>query len=147
MTTARQIVNGAAEKIGVKTAEIELEADDFQTIFDDMNDMLLEWADIGLTPAFTEVFDGDDVIQVESSARAAIKYALAVRIAPSFSRVITPALAESSRDSMARLEASTAYIGPVDFPDTLPIGSGNECPDYAFIRDDRFFPTNKKENF
>ena len=42
MTTANQIVNGAAEEIGVKTAEMPLEASDAQVILDRMNDMLTE---------------------------------------------------------------------------------------------------------
>lgn len=147
MTTARQIVNGAAEELGVKTAEITLEPADFQAIFDRMNDMLLEWADIGLTPAFKEVFNGDDTIQIESNARAAIKFALAIRCAPSFKKPITAGLAANARDSLTRLEASTAFIGDVQFPDTLPIGSGNECPDFGFAQDDRFFLGNQKENF
>jgi len=145
MTTARQIVNGAAEEIGVKTAEIALEPADFQAIFDRMNDMLLEWADIGLTPAFNEVFNGDDTIEVDANARGAIKYALAIRSAPSFQKPITAGLAENAADSLARLEASTDFIGEVALPDTLPIGSGNQCPDNNI--DQRFFPSGQKENF
>jgi hypothetical protein len=147
MTTARQIVNGAAEELGVKTAEITLESDDFNAFFNRMNDMLLEWADSGLTPAFKEVFNGDDTIEIDSNARAAIKFALAIRCAPSFQKPITAGLAENARDSLSRLESSTAFIGDVQFPDTLPIGSGNECPDFGFSQDDRFFPGNQKENF
>jgi hypothetical protein len=147
MTTARQIVNGAAEELGVKTAEITLEPDDFQAILERMNDMLLEWADIGLTPAFKEVFNGDDTIEIDSNARGAIKFSLAIRCAPSFKKPITAGLDKNARDSLSRLEASTAFIGDVQFPDTLPIGSGNECPDSGFAQNDRFFPSNSKENF
>jgi len=147
MTTARQIVNGAAEELGVKTAEITLESDDFQAFFSRMNDMLLEWADSGLTPAFKEVFNGDDTIQIDSNARGAIKFALAIRCAPSFKKPITASLAENARDSLLRLQTSTAFIGDVQYPDTLPIGSGNECPDFGFSQDDRFFPSNSQENF
>lgn len=145
MVTALKLCEGAAEEIDVKTAEAALEADDFQVILDRMNDMLLEWADSGLTPAFTEVIDGSDTVNIEPNARAAVKYALAIRCAPAFQKPISAGLVENARDSLQRLEASTAYIGPVAYPDTLPLGSGNECGD--FFNDDRFFPVNKRENF
>ena len=145
MTTALDIVNGAAQHLGVKTAEIALEADDFQVLFDDMNDMLLEWADIGLTPAFNEVFNSSDTIEVDGNARAAIKSNLAMRSASAFQKPVTQTLALLASDSIARLEASTDFIGEVELPDTLPIGSGNQCPDNNI--DQRFFPSGKKENF
>lgn len=145
MTTAKQIVDGAAEEIGVKTAEIQLEAADAQIIFDRMNDLLVEWADIGLTPEFQEVFSLDSTVQVNRNAVAAIKLHLAIRCASSFQKVVTQALVLTAADAIARLETSTAHIGPVAYPDTLPLGSGNDCG--RFYDDERFFPSNKKENF
>jgi len=144
MTTAAQIVNAAAEDLEVKTAEMPLEAADFQVFFDRMNDMLLEWADIGLTPAFTEVFNGSDTVSIEPNARAAVKSNLAIRCASAFQKQVTMALAETASSSLSRLEASTAFID-VQFPGTLPLGSGNDCP--SSYLDDRFFQTQNKENF
>lgn len=145
MTTVLQIVDGAAEKLGVKTAESALEAGDFQVIVDEMNDLLSEWSDIGLTPAFKEVTESTDTVDVDRNTVSAIKNALAVRMAPTFQRVITPALAEIARDSLARLEASTDFIGEIAYPDTLPTGSGNDCADVSVDR--RFFKQNNKETF
>ena len=145
MTTAQQIVDGAAQHAGVKTAEIALEPDDFQVIFDTMNDMLLEWADLGLTPAFNEVFNSSDVVEIDNNARAAVKASLAIRISPAFDKQITTGLLGLVTDTLARLEASTDFIGEIAFPDTLPLGSGNQCPDSDI--DQRFFQAGKKENF
>ena len=142
MTTALQIVNGAAEEIGVKTAEITLQPGDYQVIFDRMNDMLIEWADLGLTPAFSEVFNSTDTVDVERSAVAAIKFNLAIRIAPTFEKVITQALAANARETKQTLETSVVFIGEVAYPDTLPTGSGGDC-----LTDTRFFPQNKRERF
>ncbi len=145
MTTARQIIDGAAEHIGVKTAEVTLESEDFQVFLDNMNDMLLEWADIGLTPGFSEVFNGDDFIEIDNNARAAVKAALAIRCAVPFEKVITIGLVNLASETMQRLETSTAFIGDVDYPDTLPLGSGNNgC---NIDTDRRFFNSNKPENF
>jgi len=145
MTTALQIINGATEKLGVKTAESPLEAADFQVTLDEMNDMLSEWADAGLTPSFIEVSNGSDVVNVDRNAVGAVKDALALRIAPSFQRLVTPMLAAMARLSMTRLEASTDFIGEVEYPDTMPTGSGNDCSNTAINR--RFFKQNKKETF
>ena len=145
MTTALEIVNGAAEDIGVKTAEVTLEAEDYQIIFNRMNDMLLEWADIGLTPAFKEVFNPTDVVEIDGNARRAVKTNLAIYAAPAFQKIVTPALAEMASTSLARLQASTDFIGDIEFPDTLPIGSGNQCESVDTYR--RFFTSNKETNF
>ena len=68
MTTAQQIVDGAAEELGVKTAEIALEAADYKAIFDRMNDMLAEWSYKGLTPAFEPVVNSTDEVKVDRYA-------------------------------------------------------------------------------
>ena len=143
MTTALQIVNAAAEKIGVKTAEIALEASDYQVIFDEMNDMLSEWADSNITPAFTDVLLSTDTVNIERDAVGAVKNNLAIRVAPIFGRQITPSLAAIALQTYNRLLASTVYIGDVAYPDTLPTGSGNDC----YTEDNRFYTPNKSENF
>lgn len=145
MTTVLDIVDGAAEKLGVKTAESALESGDFQVIVNEMNDLLTQWADDGLTPAFKEVTESTDTVDVDRNAVSAIKNALAIQIAPSFQRNVTQALAKIAAESLQRLQASSVFIGAVAYPDTLPTGSGNECS--GRFLNDRFFPSNKKENF
>jgi len=142
MTTALQIINGATEKIGVKTAESNLEAGDFQSVLDEMNDMLSEWADSGLTPAFVTVSNSTDTVAIDRNAVGAAKSNLAIRIAPTFQRVITPSLAQSASDMLSKLETSVVNIGTVAYPDSMPTGSGNDC-----LTDTRFFDQNKIENF
>ena len=145
MTTARQIVEASAEEIGVKSAEIPLESADAQAIFRRMNELLVVWADDGLTPAFVEVADLDDEVNIDRVAVSAVQYALAMRSAVPFQKIILPDLRELARDAMAALERSVITIGEVAYPDTLPTGSGNDCG--STFRRDRFFQTNKKVNF
>ena len=139
------MAEGAAAKIGVKTAETELEAEDYQEILDEMNDLGTEWADIGLTPAYIEVSNTTDILGLDRNAEGAFKNALAIRIAPTFERIVTPALAANAESTLNRLRASELFIGEVAYPDTLPTGSGNDCAD-SFL-DDRFFDQNQTENF
>jgi len=145
MTTALQIVEGAAEHIGVKTAEISLESFEFQLILNNMNDLMEEWAESGLTPAFSSVEYSTDAVDIPRSGVAAAKYELAIRIAPAFQKMVSQALVMNAARSLQRLEAAQVFIGEVALPDTLPTGSGNDCADRGVDR--RFFPQNTKENF
>ncbi len=145
MTTMREVVQDAFEEIGVKTAEVALTNDELQSGIRRCNDMLLEWDDIGTIVGYNEVLNGDDVIEVDRNAVGAIKYNLAIRLAPSFQKVITPALVALSTTTLDTLMASNTNIGEITYPDTLPMGSGNECRDYDTDR--RFFPSNQPDNF
>jgi hypothetical protein len=145
MTTAQQIIDGAAVKASIKTAEIDLEAFEFQQILDEMNDMLSEWADSGLTPAFTEVTNSTDTVKIDRNAVSAVKNALAIRIAPSFGKIISQGMVLNANESRSRLEASQIFIGEVAYPDSLPTGSGNDCADSSISR--RFYTQNKQDNF
>ena len=145
MTTAQQIIDGAAVKATIKTAELDLEAFEAQQILDDMNDMLVEWADIGLTPTFSEVTNLTDTVDIDRNAVGAVKDALSIRIAPSFSKPITQGMVLNANASRSRLEASQIFIGEVAYPDTLPTGSGNDCSETSIDR--RFFTQNTKDNF
>ena len=145
MTTAQQIIDGAAVKASIKTAEIDLEAFEFQQILDEMNDMLSEWADSGLTPSFSEVTNSSDTVNIDRNAVSAVKNALAIRIAPSFGKVISQGMVLIANESRSRLEASQIFIGEVAYPDSLPTGSGNDCADSSISR--RFYTQNKQDNF
>lgn len=145
MTTAIQIADGAAEELGVKTANIALEPEDFQVILDRLNRLGVAWADIGLTPSFVRVANDTDTIAIDGNAEEAFIFTLAIRCAPAFERIVTPALAENAKTTLTTLRASVNHIGPVDFPDTLPTGSGNDCP--QTFNTERFFEANETENF
>lgn len=145
MVTMREVVEDAAEEIGAKTAEIPLESDELQSGIRRCNDMLTEWDDIGIISGYNPVLNGDDVLEVDRNAVSAIKYNLAIRMAPSFRKPVSAALGSIAGSTLSRLEASGAFIGNVEFPDTLPMGSGNECP--GLDTDRRFFNPNEKENF
>lgn len=141
----REVVSDAFEEIGVKTAEVDLTDDELQSGIRRCNDMLLEWDDIGVITGYNEVLNGDDTIEVERNAIAAVKYNLAIRLAPSFQKVVGSALAALASGTTDVLLASNSDISNIAYPDTLPLGSGNECGSNDTGR--RFFQNNKTENF
>ncbi|QDP63206.1 MAG: putative peptidoglycan hydrolase [Prokaryotic dsDNA virus sp.] len=144
MTTIREVVEDAFEEIGVKTAEVPLTNDELQSGIRRCNDMLTGWDDIGIIVGYTEVLSGDDTMKVDRSAVGAIKYNLAVRLAPSYQKVVSATLFALSTSTLDILMASNTDLSEIAYPDTLPVGSGNECPDY---NRNRFFPSNKTDNF
>lgn len=124
---ALRFVESAAEEIGVKTAEITLESADAQVILSRMNDMLFEWRYLELTPRFEELLNLQQDVAIDPEANGAVKYNLALRIAPAFQRIISPDLRDLANTSRSTLEIITFTPIMVDYPDSLPIGSGNEC--------------------
>lgn len=141
----REVVQDAFEEIGVKTAEVPLTDDELQSGIRRCNDMLTEWDDIGIIVGYNPVLNGDDIIEVDRNAVAAIKYNLAIRLAPSFQKIVGNTLAALASGTLDVLMASNTDISNIAYPDTLPLGSGNQCS--SNDTDRRFFPNNKTENF
>jgi hypothetical protein len=144
MATSTDIVSGALRHIGVRAAESPLTAAEIQDGMEDLNDMGNEWEESGIHLGFTSSIDANATLDIPASSLAAFKANLAIRLAPSYGRIITPALANLANISLNALVKSTAFIGDVEFPDTLPRGSGNECPE---LLNNRFFTENSIENF
>jgi hypothetical protein len=145
MPTMREVVQDAMEEIGVKTAEVALTGDELQSGIRRCNDMLTEWADIGIVSGFNEVTNGDDLINVDRNAIGCVKYNLAIRLAPSYQKVVGPALAAIASGTLDVLMASVTDLSNIAYPDTLPMGSGNRCAGDDLL--EKFFPANKKSNF
>lgn len=141
----REVVEDALEDITVKKAEVSLTDDELQSGIRRVNDMLAQWDDLGIIAGYNPVTNGDDVLELDASAVAAVKAKLAIKLAPSYSKPITAALMQNATEAMDMLEAASAHIGEVAYPDSLPLGSGNQCPNTNTDR--RFFNSNQKENF
>lgn len=145
MATAQDVINRALAKIGVRAAESPLTAAETQDGLDALNDMLAAWENSGVTLGFLPVEKVSDTIRVPRHSLAAIKANLALIIAPEYGRVVNPALAVEARDSLNDLMISLSDIGDVNYPSTLPVGSGNECNDLGDTQ--RFFPDDQEVNF
>ena len=119
--------------------------DELQSGISRCNDMLTSWDDIGIIVGYTEVLNGDDIVNVDRSAVRAIKKNLAIDLAPSYQKPIGAVLAAVASGTLEVLMASSSNIGPVAYPDSLPLGSGNQCS--SNDTDRRFFPNNDTDNF
>lgn len=144
MATAQHFIDRAMSRVGVKTAEIPLQAADAQTGLDLLNDMLSAWEAVS-PMGFLPSNNINDEVRVPRYANAAVIDNLALMIAPEYERIVSPSLAASAmslkNDMLTALNGSLE----VQYPDTLPLGSGNYVPDLNIDR--RFFPENSDENF
>jgi len=142
VATSLEIIEGALKHLGVNPAESPVTAAEAQDGLDDLNDMGSEWEStlqIGFLPAE----DVNDEISLPRQAYAAFKAGLAGRIAPQYGKPIYPELAELMRETKKALDKFSLQKLTSEFPDTLPVGSGNECSNYG----QRFYSNDGDTNF
>lgn len=144
MATANDIIVRAFNRIGIRASETAIEADEAQDALSLLNDMLVSWEESGLVLGFSPIPNLTSIVRIPRGTEFAVKENLAVRLAPEYSREIPDILVASANDAMKDLLQRQGNIGDVDMPGTLPLGSGNRCPD----GDERiFFSQKDKSNF
>jgi hypothetical protein len=144
MATAGSFITRALQKAKIQTAETPIEANEMQDGLDTLNDMLISWEQV-FQLGFSPVADKDDEIRVPRFAHAAIKAELALILGSEYDTPPDPVLIAEAKMRKDELMVAVITIGDVEFPDTLPVGSGNSCSFYTTDR--RFFPTNEQDNF
>jgi hypothetical protein len=144
MATARSFITRALQKAKIRTAETPIEPNEMQDGLDALNDMLISWEQV-MSLGFTPVADIDIEVRVPRSAHAAIKSELAIILGAEYSMPPDPVLIAEAKARKDELMIAVVSIGDVAFPDTLPVGSGNNRRGY--VNDYRFFPENEQDNF
>lgn len=125
MATALNVVTGALQLLEIRVAESAVTSSEAEDGLTALNDMMNEWNVDGINIGYETLDDSDDELSVKLGSLGAIKANLAVYIAPEYGRVVTEALQKRADRSKKSLRASIP-INRSEFPDTLPIGSGNE---------------------
>jgi hypothetical protein len=144
MSTARTFITRALQKAKIRTAETPIEPNEMQDGLDSLNDMLISWEQV-MALGFTPVADIDIEIRVPRYAHAAIKAELAIILGAEYDTPPDPVLIAEAKARKDELMIAVVSIGDVAFPDTLPLGSGNNRRGY--VNDYRFFPENEQDNF
>lgn len=144
MATASDIIRGALRKLGVRDSETPIEADEIADGLDDLNDFgstLEQTIPLGFVPLSSV---GDEV-NIPREAVSMYKLNLALYMATDYGVPIPQTLVMTAAEAKDRV--MTAFQSPLDvsYPDSLPIGSGNDC-DY-YYEDQKFFSSNNKDNF
>ena len=150
MATVTEIVTGALVLLEIKVSESAIEAPEAEDGLTALNDMMNEWNVDGINVGYETLSSIDDELFVDLGAIGAIKANLAVYIAPEYGRTVSPSLATRANRSKRSLRASI-NLNPSQYPDTLPIGSGNEENNYTpdgdspgNLRSSKFYPSNAR---
>ncbi len=148
MATVTEVVTGALVLLEIRTAESAITAAEAEDGLTALNDMMNEWNVDGINIGYETLDNVEDELFVTLGSLGAIKANLAIYIAPEYGRIVTAELTKRAAVSKRSLRASIPLNGS-QFPDTLPIGSGNEGNNFTAdgdspggLRSSRFYPSN-----
>ena len=137
MATAAQVCKAILQEIVVQASEADLEADELQDTIFAMNNYMTAQDANGISLGYTVVNDLSDQITVPAGALQGIIANVAIIVAPQFGATVTQGLLVKASDGLRAMRKLGITLSPMSFPNTLPIGAGNEGD--QFDRD-HFFP-------
>jgi len=146
MATGSDIVLGAYQKLGLKPADSDITGQEMLDAIIVLNDMMMEFENSGVTFGYSPIGEPSDTIRVPIGTENGIKATLAGYLAPNLDVAISATLAAQIEVSQQKMFQIIRKPINTRYPDTLPLGSGNDCDDFTLFND-RFFPPNEKENF
>jgi len=145
MATATDIIEGALRKLKVISPEIPVEAQYIVNGLSDLNDFGNQLESV-FPLGFVTLSSATSEVNIPVETIGMFKSNLAIYISPQYGIQPSPLLINEANTSMNNaLIAFGETLTDVDFPDTLPIGSGNQ--NQLIIEEQRFFSGNKDVNF
>lgn len=126
METAKTVINDALQEILVQAIEQPIEQVDFSIAQRYMNRFMNEIAADGVTLGYTMVNSPSDPITIPYGAINGLIYNLALHLATTYDVAVGPELAVKAANGLRVMTRIATQIIPSSYPDTLPIGSGNE---------------------
>lgn len=137
--SASTIITDALQEILVQAAEQPIESDEMQIGIRFLNRLMAEWDSMGYSLGFTVITNPSDDVTVPDGALSAIVSNLAIRLASVFDEPVSQSLALAARNGMKTIAKIAVTIEPMEYPDILPVGSGNEWesnPDHFYSGED-----------
>lgn len=134
---AGEIITDAMEEIVVQADEAPIEPSEGRAALRLMNDMMLSYAARGVELGYTVVNSTGDVITVPLGAIRWMKLQLAIELAPKYSAAVTETMMVKVRDAYKGVLNLVIDNADMEYPSTLPVGSGNDYPD---VSDTHFYP-------
>lgn len=138
----RQFVAAAFEEIGLASYVFDLSPEQLQAALRRLDAMIADWNGKGIRlgyplPGSPQDSDLDEPTLVPDSANQAILTNLAIRIAPSYGKVVMPETKAVAKDSYNTLLQRATMPPEKQLPATMPAGAGNKpwrVYDNPFIR-------------
>lgn len=140
MATASDIIEGALRKLGVRASETAISDAEMSDGLEDLNDL---GESKRLFPAVASL---TDEIRVPRGLDGALKLVLAEKLMPDYADIqMNPVFQRLFSDAWNDIWRITNGSIVVNFPNTVPLGTGNQ--DYAYLWDDVFFNEQQAPNF
>jgi P22 tail accessory factor len=129
--TRRDIIDAALAEIGYANFAFDMQAEQLEAIKRRLDAMFAAWNAMGLRlsfpiPSSPENSELSDETAIPDSAWEAAITNLAVRIAPMFGKTVSPDTKRTAKMALNTLMSLAAMPGEMQFPGTLPLGSGNK---------------------
>ena len=127
----RQFVAAAFEEIGLASYVFDLQPEQLQSAMRRLDAMMADWNGKGIQlgyplPGSPQDSDLDEPSEVPDSANQAIITNLAIRIAPSYGKVVMLETKAVAKDSYNTLLSRAAMPPEQQLPGTMPSGAGNK---------------------
>lgn len=135
METAQVLINDALQELIVQAIEQPIEQVDFNIAKRYMNRMMAELAADGVTLGYTQIVNPADLVTIPDGAVNGLIYNLALHLATTYDVAVSPELAVKAADGKRIMTKIAVQPSPSNYPDSLPIGSGNTGEnerDYTF---------------
>lgn len=142
MATAEDIIKAALSKIGVRNSEVPLTDNQINDAISELNDMMTKWDADGIALGYTIVSKKTDPITTPDWSHGAMKSSLGARSLSEYGKDLTADFAAVVSENFKSIKDRTIDVPDVYFPDTLPIGSGNNIDNFSirsnFYEDESF---------
>ena len=141
--TAAVVARDILQELVVQGAESALNADEIQTTIRYMNRYMSKLAADGINLGYTIVSDLGDPITIPDGAILGMIKNVAIQIAPQYDVPISADLALAAQDGLRTMRNLGVELQEMRYPDTLPVGSGNEI--FGSIEGNHFYPNRQNE--
>jgi hypothetical protein len=122
MATNNEFISDALKMLGVlqetESASAEQSSDGLRILNDMMANLLADDVDVGYAPQSDPTIDNG----INTEDRQAIKYLLAVHMAPHYDRPVSATVGVFASDGMNKLLRNAAIRNPIESAQTLPRG-------------------------
>lgn len=138
MYTKRQVIEQAFEEIGLASYIFDLTAEQLQSALRRLDLMVASWQAMNIQigyplPSSPGTSNIDEEIQTSTTNNEALVLNLAVRLAPSYGKSVSPDTKITAKNLYNQLLIQAATPYEQQFVKTLPLGAGYKRTDQVFV--------------
>ena len=128
--TKKEFIEAAFDELVLADYVFDLSPEDLQSVLKKLDAMMATWNGLGIRigyplPSSPSTSDIDQLTNVPDSANEAIYTNLAIRVGPSFGKVVAVETKVTAQRGFNLLLSRSAQPPEMQYPGTLPAGAGN----------------------